>query len=154
MSNSCFNTANINASAVADAATIIARTLYVLVSDEKNSSNSALGTVNVNESLVQELMGCLLSCEPGLSCALVKSYITPSTTCPSHYAGVLIGEPLSHPVYVDDTSRFVWNFLADKTSIGGQNLISACSQNCTNEGEVCIRAETDQKGACVVSSTR
>ncbi|KAK3426421.1 hypothetical protein EUGRSUZ_F02879 [Eucalyptus grandis] len=146
---------NINASSVADAATIIARTLYVLASG-KNLSNSALGTVNVNESLVQELMGCLLSCEPGLSCALVKSYISPSTACPSHYAGVLLGEPSStpYPSDVDDTSRFLWNFLADKTSIWRQNVSSACSGNCTNEGEVCIKAETDKKGVCVISTTR
>ncbi|KAI6691439.1 hypothetical protein NL676_028267 [Syzygium grande] len=147
---------NINASAVADAATIVARALYVLANDEKNLSNSALRTVNVNESLVQELMGCLLSCEPGLSCALVKSYISPSTTCPNHYPGVLLGEPSStpNPGNVDDTSRFIWNFLADKTSIWGQNVSSACSQNCSNEGGVCIRAESDQKGICVISTTR
>lgn len=155
--NQISNAANVNSSSIAAAASLLARSLYVLASDTKNLSTSALAAVNVNVSLVEELMGCLLSCEPGLSCELVKNYIAPSSTCPSHYVGVILDEPSSTPPleYVSDVSRFVWNFLADRTSVlKGQNTSSACSQDCSNEGGVCIRAETDGKGVCVVSTTR
>uniref|UniRef100_A0A5B7BU84 Nicastrin n=1 Tax=Davidia involucrata TaxID=16924 RepID=A0A5B7BU84_DAVIN len=146
---------NINSSAIVAAASLVARALYVLASAEKDPSTSALSTINVNASLVEELLGCLLSCEPGLSCGLVKHYISPTSTCPSHYVGVLLGEPTSTPYagYVGDVPRFLWNFLADKTSIPSENATS-CPKKCSNAGELCIRAETDGKGVCVVSTTR
>jgi nicastrin len=147
--------ANINSSAVVAAASIVARTLYILASGNKNLSSSALSAINVNVSLVEELMGCLLDCNPGLSCELVKNYISPSSSCPSHYVGVIRGEPSSapYPGYVDDVSRFLWNFLADRTSIPSKNASSVCSHGCSR-GEVCVRAEPDGKGACVISTTR
>ncbi|KAE8021938.1 hypothetical protein FH972_007785 [Carpinus fangiana] len=146
---------NINSSAVVAAASIVARTLYILASGNKNLSSSALSAINVNVSLVEELMGCLLDCNPGLSCELVKNYISPSSSCPSHYVGVILGEPSSTPYsgYVDDVSRFLWNFLADRTSIPSKNASSVCSHGCSR-GEVCVRAEPDGKGACVISTTR
>ncbi|KAM5558159.1 nicastrin [Rosa sericea] len=147
---------NINSSAIVAAASLVARTLYILASGNKNTSSSALTSINVNVSLVEELMGCLLDCEPGLSCELVKNYITPANTCPSNYVGVIVDEPSSTPYigYVSDISRFVWNFLAEKTSISKENATSVCSKDCSNDGRVCIRAETDGKGVCVVSTTR
>lgn len=109
----------------------------------------------MNTSLVEELIGCLLNCDPGLSCELVKRYITPSSVCPNHYVGVILDEPSSapYPDYVHDVSRFVWNFLADRTSIPKENTSSVCSQNCDDRSEVCIGAETG-KGTCVISTTR
>uniref|UniRef100_A0A2P2M6K5 Uncharacterized protein MANES_02G078600 n=3 Tax=Rhizophora mucronata TaxID=61149 RepID=A0A2P2M6K5_RHIMU len=146
---------NINASAIVAAASLVARTLYILASGNKNLSSSSLSAINVNASLVEELMGCLLSCEPGLSCELVKKYISPRATCPSHYVGVIVGEPSSspHPGSVSDVSRFLWNFLADKTSSRKEG-ISNCSEDCSNKGGVCIKAETNDKGFCVSSTTR
>ncbi|KAB2612342.1 nicastrin [Pyrus ussuriensis x Pyrus communis] len=113
----------INLSSIVAAASLVARTLYILASDTKNLSSSGLTSINVNTSLVEELMGCLLDCEPGLSCALVKGYISPANTCPSHYVGVMLDEPSSTPYlgYVGDISRFVWNFLAERTSIPKEN---------------------------------
>lgn len=149
------NLSNINSSAVVATASLIARTLYILASD-KDFNSSALATINVNASLVEELLGCLLNCEPGLSCGLVKQYISPSTTCPGHYVGVILGEPTPspYPGYVGDVSRFVWNFLANKTSIPSRNVSSACPKECSGSGEICIQVETDGKGVCVSSSTR
>ncbi|KAF5480037.1 hypothetical protein F2P56_000812 [Juglans regia] len=149
------NISNINSSAIVAAASLVARTLYILASDNKNVSGSALTAISVNVSLVEELMGCLLDCDPGLSCELVKDYISPTSTCPSHYAGVILDEPSStpYPGYVDDMSRFLWNFLADRTSIPSENG-SSCSQGCHNKGAVCVREETDGKGVCVISTTR
>lgn len=146
--------ANINSSAIVAAASLVARTLYILASDKKDLSNTALNAIHVNSSLVQELMGCLLNCEPGLSCGLMKHYITPTSTCPSHYVGVILGEPSSTPEYVGDVPRFLWNFLADKTSNPSQSAGSSCPRNCSNAGQLCIRSETDGKGVCVVSTTR
>ncbi|KAL1820444.1 hypothetical protein ACET3Z_015313 [Daucus carota] len=147
---------NINSSAIIAAATIVARSLYILASDNKELSSSALSAVSVNTSLVEELLGCLLSCEPGLSCDLVKQYISPTSSCPSHYVGVVLEEPSSTPYlgYVGDVPRFVWNFLAEKTSFPSKNDSSACPKDCSNTGESCIKAETDGKGVCVISTTR
>lgn len=151
-----FGVANINSSAAVAAASLIARSLYILASDNNDMHSSVLGAINVNTSLVEELMSCLLSCEPGLSCEMVKNYIAPANVCPSHYVGVVIGEPSFKPYlgYVDDVSRFVWNFLADRTSTPKENASSRCSKDCTNEDEVCIRAEINGKGVCVISTTR
>lgn len=150
-----YNSANINSSTIVAAASLVARTLFILARSNKDSSISSLSSINVNASLVEELMDCLLNCEPGMYCELVKDYILPSNKCPSHYVGVIQGEPSSAPYlgYVDDVSRFVWNFLADKTSIPRKNS-SLCSQDCTNEGELCLRSETKGRGTCVVSTTR
>uniref|UniRef100_A0A1J3CN74 Nicastrin n=1 Tax=Noccaea caerulescens TaxID=107243 RepID=A0A1J3CN74_NOCCA len=148
---------NINSSSVVAAASVVARTLYILASDSKETSNSALGSIHVNASFVEELLACLLSCEPGLSCDLVKDYISPTNTCPGNYAGVILGEPSSKPYlgYVGDVSRFLWNFLADKTSSQKGNTTSVCSKGvCSKTEEVCIKAESNKEGTCVVSTTR
>lgn len=128
----------------------------MLAIDEKNLSSEALSTIKVNASLIEQLIGCLLSCEPGLSCELVQHYISTTTACPSNYVGVILGEPSStpYPGAVADISRFLWNFLADKTSVPMVNFNSTCSQSCSDGGGVCIRVESDQKGVCVISTTR
>ncbi|CAA3027034.1 nicastrin isoform X2 [Olea europaea subsp. europaea] len=144
---------NVNSSAIVTAASLVARTLYLLANDQ---NASAINAINVNASLVEELLGCLLNCKPGSSCELMKHYISPSATCPSHYVGVILGEPSSvpYPAYVSDVSRFVWNFLASKTSIFSRNITSACPNDCNGVGELCIREEADGKGICVISTTR
>lgn len=146
---------NINSSAIEAAALLVARTVYILATNKKELSSSALTAIKVNTSLVEELIGCLLNCDPGLSCELVKRYISPSSVCPNHYVGVILDEPSStpYPGYVHDVSRFVWNFLADRTSNPKENTSSVCSQNCDDKSEVCIGAETG-KGTCVISTTR
>ncbi|XP_073149434.1 nicastrin isoform X2 [Henckelia pumila] len=144
---------NVNSSAIVAAAALVARTLYIA---SGGNNDSVINSININASMVEELLSCLLKCEPGLSCDLVKHYISPSSTCPSHYVGVILGEPSSapNPVYVGDVSRFVWNFLADKTAIPSKNMSSACPKDCNDAGELCIKTETDGKGVCVISTTR
>ncbi|KAF1891248.1 hypothetical protein Lal_00001390 [Lupinus albus] len=149
--------ANVNSSAVVAAASLVARTLYILASETKDVQDSALTSINVNVSLVEQLMGCLLDCDPGLSCELVKKYISPASTCPSHYVGVIQDEPSSTPYagYINDVPRFIWNFLADRTSISREhNDSSNCQNGCNGRDEVCIKAEIDGKGVCVLSTTR
>lgn len=138
--------AGVNSSAILTAAALAARTLYLLAADR---TAPLLSTITPNSSLVEELIGCLLTCDPGFSCELVRRYISPSVTCPSHYVGVISEEP-----YPDDVSRFVWNFLAEKTSVGAYNKSSSCPKACGGVGEVCVRAESDGKGECVISTTR
>ncbi|OEL17070.1 Nicastrin [Dichanthelium oligosanthes] len=150
------NPANINSSSIAAAAALAARSLYILASADSVVDLMTLNTIKVNVSLVEELIGCLLTCNPGLSCGLVKSFISPSSSsCPSHYVGVFLDDPsgTQFPSYADDTSRFVWNFLADKTSTLAGNK-SSCTGKCGDEGEVCIGAEVEGGGRCVVSTTR
>lgn len=145
---------NINSSSVVAAASVVARALYILASDRKDS---ALGSIHVNASFVEELLACLVSCDPGLSCNLVKDYISPTNTCPGNYAGVMIGEPSSKPYLgsVSDVSRFLWNFLAEKTSVQKGNTTSVCSKgSCSRTDQVCIKAESNKEGTCVVSTTR
>ncbi|KAK6927808.1 hypothetical protein RJ641_006399 [Dillenia turbinata] len=147
---------NINSSSIIVAASIVARSLYILAHQSKDLSTSALSAINVNASLIEELIDCLVKCEPGLSCSLVRSYISPRNACPSNYVGVVLGEPSSTPPpeYVTDISRFVWNFLAERTSRPHENATSACPDDCRNTGDVCIKTETDGKGVCVTSTTR
>ncbi|CAN7057750.1 hypothetical protein IGI04_015210 [Brassica rapa subsp. trilocularis] len=148
---------NVNSSSLVAAASVVARTLYILASDNKDTSSSALGSIHVNASFVEELLACLLSCEPGLSCNLVKDYISPTNTCPGNYAGVMSGEPSSNPYLgsVSDVSRFLWNFLAEKTSVQKGNTTSVCSKgSCSRTDQVCIKAESNKEGTCVVSTTR
>ncbi|WVZ07497.1 hypothetical protein V8G54_020843 [Vigna mungo] len=147
---------NVNSSAVVAAASLVARTLYILASKNEDVHDSTLSTINVNVSLVEQLMGCLLDCDPGLSCELVKKYISPMSTCPSHYVGVILDEPSSTPYtgYINDVPRFIWNFLADRTSIPRETNSSGCQHGCNDRDEVCIKAETDGKGVCVLSTTR
>lgn len=147
---------NVNSSSVVAAASLIARTLYILASETKDVQDSTLAAINVNVSLVEQLMDCLLDCDPGLSCDLVKKYISPSSTCPSHYVGVIMDEPSStpNPGYINDVPRFIWNFLADITSIPRKNNSSGCQQGCNGKDEVCIKLETDGKGVCALSTTR
>ncbi|KAK9106575.1 hypothetical protein Syun_022586 [Stephania yunnanensis] len=122
---------NINSSVIAAAASLVSRALYILASD-KELNTTALSSINVNSSLVEDLLGCLLTCEPGLSCELVKDHITPTSVCPNNYVGVLL----------------------EKTSLPSKNTNSSCSESCSNKDHVCIRAETPAKGSCVVSTTR
>lgn len=114
----------------------------------------SLNSIKVNVSLVEELVGCLLSCEPGLSCGIVKNFISPSNNCPNHYVGVFLDSPdTQYPEYADDVSRFVWNFLANKTSLV-KDSTNSCTGKCDSVDEVCVGAETDGNGRCVVSTTR
>ncbi|GAB4827307.1 hypothetical protein Ancab_034193 [Ancistrocladus abbreviatus] len=147
---------NINSTSIVAAASLVARSLYILACDKKQLSVSDLNAINVNVSLVKELMACLLSCDPGFSCGLIRSYISPSSTCPSSYVGVVTGDPSStpHPGYSSDISRFIWNFLADRTSMWKENASSNCQQGCSDPGDMCIKSETDGKGVCVSSTTR
>ncbi|KAJ1280941.1 hypothetical protein BS78_04G270600 [Paspalum vaginatum] len=148
------NPANINSSSIAAAAALVARALYILASDDAVVDLMTLNTIKVNVSLVKELIGCVLTCNPGLSCGLVKSFISPSNSCPSHYVGVFLDDPsgTQFPSYADDTSRFVWNFLADRTASAGNK--SSCTGKCGDESEVCVGAEVEGGGRCVVSTTR
>lgn len=148
------NPVNINSSSIAAAAALVARSLYILASDDSVVDLITLNTIKVNVSLVEELIGCLLTCNPGLSCGLVKRFISPSNPCPSHYVGVFLDDPsgTQFPSYADDTSRFVWNFLADRTNSAGNK--SSCTGKCGDEGEVCVGAEVEGGGRCVVSTTR
>lgn len=150
-----FSAANINSSSIAAAAALVARSLYILASDDSVVDLITLNTIKVNVSLVEELIGCLLTCNPGLSCGLVKRFISPSNSCPSHYVGVFLDDPsgTQFPSYADDTSRFVWNFLADRTSNLAGNK-SSCTGKCGDEDEVCVGAEVEGGGRCVVSTTR
>jgi nicastrin len=97
-----------------------------------------------------------------MTCELVKSLMTPSQGFTTHYVGVFQGEPstIPDPVYIEDTSRFVWNFLADRTELNrkewkkfpAQN--EECTDACKNPEEVCVASTADHKGRCIVSTTR
>ncbi|KMS99114.1 hypothetical protein BVRB_2g047570 [Beta vulgaris subsp. vulgaris] len=147
---------NINSTSVVAAASLVARSLYILATDMKDSDISDLDVIHANASLIEELLDCLLKCDPGLTCGLVKGYILPTDTCPSSYVGVMVTDPSSPPYrgYSSDISRFIWNFLAEKTATKMENTSLSCQQGCSSQNELCIKAETDEKGVCVRSTTR
>uniref|UniRef100_A0A803MZ88 Nicastrin n=1 Tax=Chenopodium quinoa TaxID=63459 RepID=A0A803MZ88_CHEQI len=147
---------NINSTSIVAAASLVARSLYILATDMQNTKIPDLDSISVNASLVDELLDCLLKCDPGLSCGLVKNYILPTGACPSSYVGVIVTDPSSPPYrgYSSDISRFIWNFLAEKTAMKMENTSLNCQQGCRSESEVCIKAETDNIGVCVKSTTR
>jgi nicastrin len=142
-------------SSVAAAAALAARALYILANGDATLDLMALNDIKVNVSLVEELVGCLLTCEPGLTCELVRRYISPVYgDCPSHYVGVFQDTPSAtgKPSYVDDTPRFLWNFLADMT--GDSRDGKGCTGECGNVGGMCIGSEIEGGGKCVISTTR
>ncbi|KAF3793757.1 Nicastrin [Nymphaea thermarum] len=146
---------NINTTSIVSAAAVVARALYILASSGSGFSSSILSSININASLVEELVACLLTCEPGFSCKLARNFIISNEACPNHYVGVMLGSPVAVPSLenVGDTSRFIWNFLAERNSIRKASSNSSCSQGCTSPSEVCVGAETG-KGVCVTSTTR
>ncbi|RDX76986.1 Potassium transporter 13, partial [Mucuna pruriens] len=55
--------ASVNSSAIVVVASLIARMLYMLTSETEDVHDSTLAAINVNVSLVEDLMGCLLDCD-------------------------------------------------------------------------------------------
>ncbi|KAL2608334.1 hypothetical protein R1flu_026907 [Riccia fluitans] len=161
---------NIDKNSIAGTAALIARTVYLLGDSAANSTQ--LQSIDVNSSLVDDLVGCLIAQTPGMECDLVKGLITPTQKYANHYVGVFLGEPTSSPYLenVDDTSRFVWNFLASRTGIirhqrvrdrddaGRRNAFASsfeeCTQKCSNADEICVGATGEHKGRCMMSTTR
>ncbi|MCO5593528.1 hypothetical protein L7F22_047542 [Adiantum nelumboides] len=150
----------VNVSSIASAASLVARTLYLLVTGQSNITATDSDLLTVKTSWIEELTGCLLTCNPGMACDLVKQFITPTQTCPNHYVGVFLGDPTEPPVAenIDDTARFVWNFLANRTAsiINGTDTsaIMECTTGCTNSEQVCAGSTVEHKGVCVHSTTR
>lgn len=113
----------------------------------------------MNASLVDEMVECFYNATPGLRCRLVESLMTASQDSANHYVGVFTADPGSSPEVYDDTSRFVWNFLADRTKLedtqqANSSSHAECTFSCKNPEEVCVGATEKHMGQCVVSSTR
>lgn len=109
-------------------------------------------------SLVEEMVNCFFGTSPGMRCSLVESLMTASHDVANHYVGVFQADPSvspnSMPEVIDDTTRFVWNFLADRTALPREDLHEKCTLVCKNPDEVCVGATQSQLGQCRVSSTR
>ncbi|KAJ3694869.1 hypothetical protein LUZ60_000246 [Juncus effusus] len=143
---------NINASSISAASVLLSRALYTLATGTQTLDLMTLNSIKTNTSLVDSLISCLLTCDPGLSCSLVKQYISPSdesADCPSHYVGVFLDLGSGKPGHVGDDSRFVWNFLGGLTGRKGGSCKGGCG-----EGEICVGGEVEGGGTCVVSTTR
>ena len=112
----------------------------------------------VNVSLVEEMVECFFSTSPGMRCRLVESLMTASQDVASQYVGVFQADPSlspnSMPEVIGDTARFVWNFLADRTTLQRKDLPEKCTVACKNPEEVCVGATQSQIGQCRVSATR
>lgn len=151
----------VNTTSIIAAASLVARTLFLLVTGNSNLTSTDSDSLAINGSLVEQLVGCLLTCNPGMTCSLVNSLITPAQTCPNHYVGVFLGDPYAQPVLenIDDTARFVWNFLANRTASIANNtndsVVSECSSTgCLDSQQVCAGSTAEHKGICVLSTTR
>lgn len=150
----------VNVSSIAVAASLVAQSLYLLVTGQSNITSSVSDLLSVNNTLIEELSGCLSTCNPGMACDLVKSFITPTQTCPNHYVGVFLGDPTEPPAleYIQDTTRFVWNFLANRTArfmnATDTSAIMECTTGCADSEQVCVGSTAEHKGVCVHSTTR
>lgn len=139
---------------IVTASTLVARTLHILVTGNSTTETSSIA---VNESLIQQLIDCLLTCDPGMTCSLVSSFITPTQKCPNHYVGVFLGNPLEQETLenIDDTARFIWNFLASHSaSAVNSTEASECTTSCESTDQVCVGSTVEHKGKCVPSTTR
>lgn len=112
----------------------------------------------VNISLVEEMVECFFSTSPGMRCRLVESLMTASQDVASQYVGVIQADPSlppnSMPEVIGDTTRFVWNFLADRTALQRENSPEKCTSVCKNPEEVCVGATNSHTGRCRMSATR
>lgn len=128
--------------------TLVPNVSHCLVHSGKRLTNMQAIQLHVNASFIKELLACHFSCESGLSCDLVKDYISPTNTCPGNNAGVIRGEPSSKPYlgHVGDVPRYLWDFLADKTSVQKGNTTSVCLEVTSNKADkVCIKAESNKE---------
>ncbi|KAK3263540.1 hypothetical protein CYMTET_27660, partial [Cymbomonas tetramitiformis] len=75
----------LNTTAIAAAATAVARMLFTRVTTE---TAPEVAQTEVEE-LVQQLRTCFLTKDPGMTCDLVKSLMTPRTAEADHYIGVI-----------------------------------------------------------------
>jgi nicastrin len=111
----------------------------------------------VNVSLVEEMVEFFFSTSPGMRCRLVESLMTASQDVASQFVGVFQADPSlspnSIPEVIGDTTRFVWNFLADRTALQ-QDLPEKCTVVCKKSDEVCVGATQSQTGQCRASATR
>lgn len=147
---------NVNTTSIAAAASILASTLVMLASG--NTDSPILKSIQANTSLVEELVECFSSTSPGMRCRLVESLMTASQDVASQYVGVFQADPSvlpnSTPEIIGDTTRFVWNFLADRTSLQRENLPAKCASECKIPEEVCVGTTKTQQGQCRASATR
>ncbi|XP_024531033.1 nicastrin [Selaginella moellendorffii] len=144
------NADNLNPESIVAASSIVARAIYQLAMGD---SSAKLDSVAVNSSLVKDLISCLLTPDPGMNCPLVTGFITPAQPVSNHYVGVVTGAPSPTPSddLLDDTTRFIWNFLADRTR---RLDAGECSKDCKGQDQVCVGATGQGRGSCVVSTTR
>ncbi|XP_024365272.1 nicastrin isoform X1 [Physcomitrium patens] len=153
------NSSNVNLPSLVVAASLVARSLVLLASDNNLRFDSPIfESIQVNMSLVEEMVNCFFGTSPGMRCSLVESLMTASHDVANHYVGVFQADPSvspnSMPEVIDDTTRFVWNFLADRTALPREDLHEKCTLVCKNPDEVCVGATQSQLGQCRVSSTR
>ena len=69
--------------------------------------------------VVDELISCLMTADPGLTCPLAARLMT-ATGPAEHYIGVLRSPTRDSqdpdPAVKGNLARFLWNFLADRTA--------------------------------------
>lgn len=139
---------NIDADVIVDAATLIARGLLQLAGGTLTTHPPS-----ANPGLVKDLVNCLLTPSPGLGCSLVQNLTTPLTaSCfANHYVGILQEGLGPNPFPLDDTSRFLWNLLANVTgkAVNG----STCDGPCPT-GQACVGWTVAKKGTCLNATAR
>ncbi|CAL5224917.1 g7683 [Coccomyxa viridis] len=123
---------NISAQAVTSAALVAARALHEIASGGRGASELKVRSEAVRAT-VESLMDCLL--KSGLTCGLAGSLISPvSRGEPAHYISTLyqLGQDSQDPSLVlkKDMERFLWNFLALRTSsgpaVGADGMLERC----------------------------
>lgn len=153
-------TDTIHTAAIVGSASLLARTLYALGLGQAVDL-ATIPKLDINQTLVEELIGCLFK---GVDCSLGEGFKASTLKHPSHYVGVMIGNPAVDPLpeFVSETSQLVWNFFASrafyvqhsKPGAAEEKNQEHCSRSCSKPGYICVGATAQRTGVCLLSTTR
>ncbi|KAK9823947.1 hypothetical protein WJX72_006597 [[Myrmecia] bisecta] len=157
---------NLNAASVATAAMVAARALHTLAQAGGTSTVLQVDAVKVR-STVDSLIACLVKADPGLTCPLSLSLILPTRVQAEHYISdmhsLTADSQDPNPNIKSNIERFVWNFLALRTSSGPAKNADGSADGCDpyehacEAGAVCLAYHPDRKrspdnGRCIRST--
>lgn len=151
---------NVNDEQVTLVATLLARTLYTLASQEPSDTPSKdpnstqfnatiYNSIKANDILVENLLSCLTT---DMNCDLVASYDSYANESTTHYTSTF---SYVESTEIAGTSRFVGHYLADKTKQYDRTKAGDDGEHgeCDEESACAIRGMVCGKKKCVNSNT-
>jgi len=126
---------NVDPTLICKAASAIAQVISALGRDVDPSKDAEIGLIQANCTLVNELLDCFTR---NNSCTLRQEFLPGLRTkktneFPSHYSSVYAPEEYS------EHSKFIHDWVADRTTTQQQNETSACNNNRDCSEGSCVR---------------